>query len=146
MGFLCFSYRSEGWLAPNGVFFSCVRCGGGSGAEPACVRPSVRPSVRPCVRASGQKAFFNLQDFVKNAFRSCFLSILGRFGSIFTDIFGSLRLTFWVDFIENFRSLRLTFWGKKGAPGAATRRTPKSKICKNRLVLQRFGLSPLGLC
>ena len=40
-------YRSEGVCAPNVVFFSCVRCGGGSGAEPASVRPCVRASVRP---------------------------------------------------------------------------------------------------
>ena len=40
-------YRSEGGPAPNGVFFSCMRCGGGSVAEAA----SVRPCVRPCVRA-----------------------------------------------------------------------------------------------
>ena len=42
-------YRSEGG-SPNVVFFSCVRCGGGSGAEPASVRACVRPSVRPSVR------------------------------------------------------------------------------------------------
>ena len=36
----------RGGLAPNGVFFSCMCCGGGSGAEPV----SVRPSVRACVR------------------------------------------------------------------------------------------------
>ena len=35
-----------GGVAPNGVFFSCTRCGGEPGAEPA-------PSVRACVRASG---------------------------------------------------------------------------------------------
>ena len=29
-------------VCPNGVFFSCMRCGGGSGAEPASVRASVR--------------------------------------------------------------------------------------------------------
>ena len=44
----------RGWLAPNGVFFSCMRCGGGSGAEPA----SVRPCVCPCVRASAPPAPF----------------------------------------------------------------------------------------
>ena len=42
-------YRSEGGLAPNGVFFSCA-CWRGVGRWPG-VRPSVRPSVRACVRA-----------------------------------------------------------------------------------------------
>ena len=40
----------RGCLAPNGVFFSCVRCGGESGAQPASVRACVRASVRACVR------------------------------------------------------------------------------------------------
>ena len=42
-------YRSEGGLAPNGVFFSCA-CLRGVGRWPG-VRPSVRPCVRACVRA-----------------------------------------------------------------------------------------------
>ena len=48
-------YMSEGGGAsPERFIFTCMRCGGGSGAEPASVRACVRPSVR----ASGLAAPF----------------------------------------------------------------------------------------